>query len=225
MKESKIVIARHGEHKRVEDGRWALTDKGIHEGSIVSEKIAQILYFYVLTVIYHTPTFQALQTANIVAAKLQNVELKESAECDYLPSTNNMEFKRNLSNIAESNQSVFRYLISESDKFNTLGVSSNISSRMYSHRVISNFIKKIPVGSSTVLVVKEHIYSSYRAQEILINFGENAFNEYLDWYQSNIENKDIARIDTPSISINRDEIKIDDQFSNILNPGQIFFTN
>jgi broad specificity phosphatase PhoE len=200
-----LHFVRHGEHKKVTQDRWELTPTGLKEAELVAKKLHHIKFYpTVQTAIYCTATFQALQTATSIKKTTNLGRVIVSDMCDYFPSGNNTRFANDLKDAIPN--SVFEFLARESDNYQSENDTAPISSRANSYQRLSMLIEKFVRNKprDRIFVLKEHLYSLFRSEHILQNYGSNKFNEYIEWYKKNVENKDVSRTDVNSIFLCED---------------------
>lgn len=116
---------------------------------------------------------------------------------------------------AFKNKNVFKFLVLESDTFNSEDyslITSYTSMVRFLSKLILKYAKIFPSWERIseqkedkvlyrVVCGKEYFYPCFRAEMTKKILGDEEFAKFLDWYTSNIEYKDSSRLEIAEISI------------------------
>jgi hypothetical protein len=224
----RISFVRHGEHTP-DDKNPALTYRGIEEGEILRHIIKSDPE---RTMGYAFPARRSLATVALAINSSVNSEnlypktfdllakrrLAVSSDLSYLANPHE-EFKASIDAASKVGRGL-AFLVKESDSFlerspheiSTLSRTSFQVSRFIEHSIAANVNQDI---SDIVVCAREFVYPSFKAALIARSLGQNAANNYADWYGANKELVDSVRLDVATLYVEPNSITVQDAYSSL----------
>lgn len=229
MKESiRISFIRHGEHTLRQENP-ALTHRGIEEGEILRQCINADPE---RTTGYAFPARRSLATVALAMSPainsdnlypstfnlLREKKLSASGDLSYLTNPHE-EFKASIDAASKIGRGL-AFLVKDSDVFldqspheiSTLSRTSFQVSRFIEHSITENINKDI---DDIIVCAREFVYPSFKAALIARREGQNAANDYAEWYGANKELVDSVRLDVATLYVKANSITVEDTHSSI----------
>lgn len=224
----RISFVRHGEHTPGHKNP-ALTHRGVEEGEILRQSINANPE---RTVGYAFPARRSLATVALVISPEVNGEnlysstfnllakkrIAVSNDLSYL-SNPHEEFKATIDAASIVGRGL-EFLVKDSDAF--LDQSPHeISTLSRTSFQVSRFIEQsinVTRGKNIddiVVCAREFVYPSFKAALIARKQGQDAANDYAEWYGENKELIDSVRLDVATLHINPSGITVEDSYSSI----------